>query len=144
MVSSHYYFCFSIIFLSKISFISSQIFLSSGVEFKFMTLEHNSHYDPAFRDNSRKLLLDEGYALLFGDVLSGQRSWRRSSRCSAYRRLINNGIAIEDWWVNLNFFNKKVLNSRKDKAFSEECFFQLFNVAPEDALTSGQLHEYLL
>ena len=71
--------------------------ISGNVQFKCMTLEHDSYQaGPDIRDASREILKKEGYFLLFEDVLTdttdlaGWQPW-------------------EDWWVNLQHVDNSIL-----------------------------------
>tara|TARA_Y100000592_G_scaffold72821_1_gene113295 strand:- start:518 stop:1141 length:624 start_codon:yes stop_codon:yes gene_type:complete len=71
--------------------------ISGNVQFKCMTLEHDSYQaGPDIRDASREILKKEGYFLLFEDVLTdrtdlaGWQPW-------------------EDWWVNPQHVDNSIL-----------------------------------
>jgi len=104
--------------------------LDAGIQFKVMTIEHNSYLDginktgqKGHRQIMRRLLFSEGYHLLFGDVLLGRKGGRSKlfhrKDGSRWRKPV--GKPFEDWWVHPNFFNEKVLNKGGSNLYWEEC-----------------------
>jgi len=91
-----------------------QAMFDCDIEFKVMTLEHDlygGHIDQQLiRKESRQLLSDNNYLLLFGDV------------CLA------DGSPWEDWWVNPKFFNKDITSLKEDSIYFEDCIRKLRSV----------------
>ena len=70
--------------------------ISAGLKFKCMTFEHTYFSNPDLdrREESRKLLINNGYKPLFKDVvITSNRNKKK-------------GEAFEDWWVNESIFKK--------------------------------------
>lgn len=63
--------------------------LDAGLEFKVITIEHDSYrFGNIYRDKERELLRKAGYYLLFSDIA-------------------NLGNPYEDWWINPSYFSRE-------------------------------------
>lgn len=80
------------------SAIALQQMLTAGIQFKAMTLEHESFkHSDTVTGPSRAMLHDRGYAMLFEDVC------------------FEDGNAWEDWWINPNLIPIKNIMSIQSK-----------------------------
>ena len=91
-----------------------QCMFDCGIDFKVMTLEHDlyvGHEDQvAIRRDSRKLLHDNGYFLLFGDVTGGEEAG-----------FPHEGSPWEDWWINPTYCDERLTSIQENNLFFEDC-----------------------
>lgn len=68
---------------TQLTHLAFDAIINAGVEFKCMTLEHESFkHGDIVSGPTRQILLEKGYKMLFEDVS------------------FSNGAAFEDWWIN--------------------------------------------
>jgi hypothetical protein len=75
-------------------------------QFKVLTIEHDFYlYGDLYQSEQRKILKDNGYSLICGDVFVQQPNFHQ------------NEASFEDWWIHPKFFNeyflKKIQSERE-------------------------------
>jgi hypothetical protein len=85
--------------------------LNSGKRFKAMTLEHEHYqHNDSIRGPSRQLLEAAGYVRLFSDV-----------KLLTIENIGNGSESFEDWWIDPDQFDAKILEAQDSNLYSFEC-----------------------
>jgi hypothetical protein len=85
-----------------------ELLLNYGITFDVMTFEHDSYLEGNQRkDESKKLLLNFGYQILFEDVKTCSKNW--SSHGPMCRPICKHDVGesweFEDWWIGPKLFS---------------------------------------
>ena len=88
--------------------------IKSGVRFNCMTFEHCLFEDPKQKNLSKHILSEEGYTILFEDVL-----------CDLSHDGYKEPQPFEDWWIDTKFFGEDILSIQSNDLYHEECVYKL-------------------